>query len=242
VPASAGPRHGLVASSATAASAAPPSPPPAAERLFGDRLPLVQRYASRLAGDGVIRGLIGPREVPRLWERHLLNCAVVADLLPAGARVVDVGSGAGLPGIALACRRDDLVVDLVDSLARRIAFLNEVVDELELGSRVHVVHGRAEDPVILGRVGDAPWVTARAVAPLDRLVRWCLPLLQPGGTLLAMKGARAESEVQTHKAAIGRLGGEVSIVTCGRDVLETPVKIVVIRRVEARTRSHRGRR
>jgi 16S rRNA (guanine527-N7)-methyltransferase len=246
VPASAGPHDrpvaGLSSAPTASASSASIDPPPAADQLFGDRLPLVQRYAARLAGDGVVRGLIGPRVVPRLWDRHLLNCAVVADLLPTGARLVDVGSGAGLPGIVLACRRSDLVVDLVDSLARRVTFLNEVVDELELTSRVHVVHGRAEDPVILGMVGDAPWVTARAVAPLDRLVRWCLPLLQFGGTLLAMKGAQAESEVQTHKAAIGRLGGEVSIVTCGRDVLDTPVKVVAIRRVQARTGSHRGRR
>jgi 16S rRNA (guanine527-N7)-methyltransferase len=242
VPASAGPHDGPLAEAASPASIASIAPPPAAEQLFGERLQLVQRYATRLAGDGVVRGLIGPREVPRLWDRHLLNCAVVADLLPVGARVVDVGSGAGLPGIVLACRRADLIVDLVDSLARRVAFLNEVVDELELGSRVHVVHGRAEDPATLGKVGATPWVTARAVAPLDRLVRWCLPLLELGGTLLAMKGAQAESEVQTHKAAIGRLGGEVSIMTCGRDVLETPVKVVAIRRVQARTTRHRGRR
>jgi 16S rRNA (guanine527-N7)-methyltransferase len=218
------------------------APPPPALQLFGERLPLVERYAAKLAGDGVIRGLIGPREVPRLWDRHLLNCAVVADLLPAGARVVDVGSGAGLPGIVLACRRPDLVVDLVESLARRVTFLNEVVDELDLTSSVHVVHGRAEDPAILAMVGDAPWVTARAVAPLDRLVRWCLPLLHPGGTLLAIKGAQAESELDAHKAAIGRLGGEVSIVTCGRGVLDTPVKVVAIRRVQTRARSHRGSR
>jgi 16S rRNA (guanine527-N7)-methyltransferase len=217
-----------------------PDTPPAARTVFGARLPLVERYAARLAGDGVVRGLIGPHEVPRLWDRHLLNCAVVAELLPEGASVVDVGSGAGLPGIVLACRRDDLVVDLVDSLARRVAFLREVVTELDLASRVHVVHGRAEDPVILGMVGGAPWVIARAVAPLDRLVRWCLPLLQPGGTLLAMKGARAESELRMHTAAIGRLGGEGSIVTCGRGVLETPVNVVAIRRAQIRGRGHRG--
>ena len=242
MPASAGPPDRPVAEPASPASIASVAPPPAAERLFGERLQLVQRYATRLAGDGVVRGLIGPREVSRLWDRHLFNCAVVADLLPVGTRVVDVGTGAGLPGIVLACRRGDLVVDLVDSLARRVAFLSEVVDELELASRVHVVHGRAEDPATLGKVGGAPWVTARAVAPLDRLVRWCLPLLQLGGTLLAMKGAQAESEAQTHKAAIGRLGGEVSIVTCGRDVLETPVQVVAIRRVQTRTARHRGRR
>jgi 16S rRNA (guanine527-N7)-methyltransferase len=219
-----------------------PAAPRAAEQVFGGALALVQRYAELLATDGVVRGLLGPREVPRLWDRHLLNCAVISELLPADARVVDVGSGAGLPGVVLACRRPDLSVDLVESLGRRVAFLMEAVDALDLTSRVRVVHGRVEDRAVRDRIGDARWVTARAVAPLDRLVRWCLPVLQPGGTLLAIKGAQAESEVEDHKAAIGRLGGDVTIVTCGREVLEVPVRVVMVQRAEARAGRLRGSR
>lgn len=204
---------------------------PAARRVFGDRLPLAQRYAALLADEGVKRGLIGPREVPRLWERHLLNCAVVSDLLPSGARVVDVGSGAGLPGLVLACRRGDLHVDLVEPMLRRTTFLNEAVGMLDLTRQVRVVRGRAEDPTVRQLVGESDWVTARAVASLDRLVRWCLPLVRPGGQLLAMKGQQASEELRKYRQAIRRSGGaEVELIECGRGVLDTPVMIVAIRR------------
>lgn len=220
-----------------------PAPPAVARGVFGERLDLARRYAALLATDGVERGLIGPREVPRLWDRHLLNCAVVGELVPDGARIVDVGSGAGLPGIALACRRPDLRVDLVESLARRVAFLHEAVDALGLADQMRVVHGRAEDREVLDLIRSAPWVTARAVAPLDRLVRWCLPVLEPGGTLLAIKGARAEPEMQAHEAAISRLGGDaVSIVTCGAGVVDPPVNVVLVRRAVTRSRSLKGSR
>lgn len=209
------------------AAAALPTPPASARQVFGDRLPLAIAFAQRLASDGTLRGLIGPREVPRLWERHLLNCAVVAELLPAGARVVDVGSGAGLPGLAIACRRDDLRVDLVESLARRVGFLREVVAELGLDGTVRVVHGRAEDTKVRAAVGDSGWVTARAVAPLERLVRWCMPLLRPGGTLLAMKGQRADAEVA--RVRRGK-GVDVSIMRCGVGTLDTPVIVVAVHR------------
>ena len=218
-----------------------PAPPPAAAEIFGDRLDLAVRLARRLAGDGVVRGLIGPREVPRLWDRHLLNCAVITELLPPQARVVDVGSGAGLPGLVLACRRADLRIDLVESMARRVAFLDEVVSELALTDRVRVVHGRAEEAAVRSLVGDAAWVTARAVAPLDRLVRWCLPLLRSGGTLLAMKGAQAAEEVQVHRTAIQRAGGvQVSIRLCGQETLEAPVTVVAVQRGPVRQRGRRS--
>ncbi|HEY7049367.1 MAG TPA: 16S rRNA (guanine(527)-N(7))-methyltransferase RsmG [Jatrophihabitantaceae bacterium] len=211
-----------------------PAPPAAAEQIFGPGLDRAARYGELLASAGVVRGLIGPREVPRLWDRHLLNCAVVADLVPDGARVVDVGTGAGLPGLAMACRRPDLRIDLVESLARRVAFLTEAVESLGLGERVRVVHGRAEVAAVRSVVGDAEWVAARAVAPLVRLVKWCLPLLRVGGTLLAMKGAQAEAEVA---ALPRRLDVGVRIERCGRDVLDTPVTVVAVQR----DRTRRGR-
>jgi 16S rRNA (guanine527-N7)-methyltransferase len=181
--------------------------PEVAGIVFGDRLGLAETYARLLAGPGVERGLVGPREPERIWDRHLLNCAALAPLLPPGARIVDVGSGAGLPGVALALRRPDLYVDLVESLRRRTDFLGQVVDELGLSAQVRVVRGRVEDPEVVKLVGDAEWVTARAVAPLDRLVGWCLPLLRPGGSLLALKGERAAEELAEHAAAIRRRGG-----------------------------------
>jgi 16S rRNA (guanine527-N7)-methyltransferase len=169
-------------------------------------LALAQRYAESLATEGVQRGLLGPREIGRLWERHVLNCAVLADLIPAGVRVVDVGSGAGLPGLPMAIRRPDLTVDLVEPMLRRSTFLAEVVRELDLGDTVRVVRGRAEDPETIRTVGEARWAVARAVAPLDRLARWCLPLLAPGGTLLALKGRTVSDEVAQHRDALRRLG------------------------------------
>jgi 16S rRNA (guanine527-N7)-methyltransferase len=213
------------------AAAALPTPPSSAVEVFGERLPLAVAYGERLATDGLVRGLIGPREVPRLWERHLLNCAVVTDLVPPSARVVDVGSGAGLPGVAMACRRADLGVDLVESLARRVTFLREVIGALGLDEMVRVVHGRAEDPAVRAVVGDADWVTARAVAPLDRLVRWCVPLLRPGGTLLAIKGEQVDVEVDGVRR---NKGVDVSIVECGVGMLDTPVNVVAVRRLRAR--------
>jgi 16S rRNA (guanine527-N7)-methyltransferase len=209
----------------------PPQPPVQAAAMFGDRLNVARDFAQLLATEATTRGLIGPREVGRLWDRHLLNCAVVADLLPRDARVVDVGSGAGLPGLALAIRRPDLRVDLVEPLRRRVTFLNEAVAELGLSDTVRVVQGRAEEPGTLAAVGSAHWVTARAVAPLDRLVGWCLPMLQPGGWLLALKGASAAAEVREHQSAIHALGGrEMSVIRCGDGLLTEPTVVVQIRR------------
>jgi 16S rRNA (guanine527-N7)-methyltransferase len=205
----------------------PESLVPAARVLFADRLPLAQRYADLLAGDGVVRGLIGPREAPRIWDRHLLNCAVVAAFVPDGASVTDVGSGAGLPGIVLALARPDLTVVLVEPMARRTAFLEEAVAALDLGERVSVVRGRAEE--LAGRLALALVVTARAVAPLDRLAAWCLPLTSVGGRVLAVKGASALDEVVAHRAAVARLGGGSPVVhQAGVDLLPEPTTVVEI--------------
>ncbi|MCW2527067.1 MAG: methyltransferase GidB [Pseudonocardiales bacterium] len=197
--------------------------------VFGAGLEHATRYAALLADQGVLRGLIGPRETERLWDRHLLNSAVIAELIPVGARVVDVGSGAGLPGIPLACARPDLSVDLLDTLARRTDFLSEAVAELGLADRVRITTGRVEDASVVDKLGRSDWVTARAVAPLDRLARWCLPLLAPGGFLLAMKGQKAEEEIVTHSRAVLRAGGNiVDVVRCGTGLIDEPARVVRI--------------
>ena len=169
------------------------APPASAAGVFGPLLPAVTAYVARLASDGVTRGLIGPREVPRLWERHILNSAAVAEAVLAGARVVDVGSGAGLPGIPLGLARPDLVLTLVEPMARRVEFLEEVVSELAVpaGLRWRVVRGRAEEKSVATAVGPVDVVTARAVAPLPRLVGWCRGLMQPGTILVALVGSSA---------------------------------------------------
>ena len=170
--------------------------PPAATVVFGDRLPALEAYAALLAGPGVERGLLGPRETPRLWDRHLLNCAGLAELVEDGQVVADIGSGAGLPGLVLALQRPDVQVVLVESLQRRATFLSEAVETLGLRNVV-VRRNRAEELHDKVRVDV---VTARAVAPLDRLATWALPLLHPGGRLLALKGEQAATEL----AAAGR--------------------------------------
>lgn len=171
----------------------PPDPDPAvvAQVFAPGRLEVLQRYAALLASEGVLRGLIGPREVPRLWDRHLINCGLLAPLVPEGARVADLGSGAGLPGLVLALARPDLEVTLIEPMARRAAFLSEACAALE-AHHVTVVRGRAED-----WTGPARFevVTARAVAPLAKLLTWAMPLVAPGGMLLAMKGTSAQEEI-----------------------------------------------
>jgi 16S rRNA (guanine527-N7)-methyltransferase len=212
-----------------------PAPPAAlaeaAAKLFGDRLAMAVTFASLLVTDGVVRGLIGPREAPRIWERHLLNCAAIAELVGPDARVVDVGSGAGLPGIVLAVARPDISVVLLEPLARRTAFLTEAVTTLGL-ARAEVVRARAEEclpargPAL---VESADVVTARAVAPLDRLAAWCIPLAAEGGRVLALKGESAAAEVVAHREAIRRLGGaEPAIRHCGVGSVSPPVTVVEI--------------
>lgn len=217
----------------------PTEPPPdAVEVVFGDNVARAIAYADLLVTAGVERGLIGPRETDRIWTRHILNCAAPAELLPATARVVDVGSGAGLPGIPLALALPALRVDLVEPLARRAQFLAEAVDALALGDRVRVIRGRADDRAVIQIAGQSEWVTARAVAPLDRLVAWCLPLLVTGGKVIAMKGERAASELAEHASAIRRSGvASTEVVQCGIGLVDPPVTVVVLERGQVAARS-----
>ncbi|MGO9182205.1 16S rRNA (guanine(527)-N(7))-methyltransferase RsmG [Mycobacterium sp.] len=210
--------------------AADPGPAPeAAAELFGPRLELARRYAETLAGAGVARGLIGPREVDRLWDRHLLNSAAVGELLEPGERVVDVGSGAGLPGIPLAIARPDLDMVLLEPMLRRSEFLNEVVGQL--GLPVEVVRGRAEERWVRDRLGERDAAVSRAVAALDKLTKWSMPLLRPGGRMVAIKGERAPDEVEQHRRVMAAAGAvDVRVVTCGAEYLRPPATVVLARR------------
>lgn len=200
-----------------------PPAPEVATGVFAHHLATAEAYAALLAGAGTERGLIGPREVPRLWERHLLNCAVLTDLVDEGVSVCDIGSGAGLPGLVMAIRRPDLQVTLVEPLLRRTTFLTEAVELLEL-SNVEVVRGRAEE--LHGRrMFDI--VTSRAVAPLGKLLTWSLPLARHGGAVLAMKGSAAVDEIHAAGPELAGFGGaEPEVVTVGSDLLLFPTTVV----------------
>jgi 16S rRNA (guanine527-N7)-methyltransferase len=195
----------------TEAAELPPAPEQARE-VFGDRFADAVRYAELLAEAGVQRGLIGPREVPRLWERHILNCAVLSEAVPEDVTVCDVGSGAGLPGIPLALVREDLKITLLEPLLRRTNFLTEVVE-------------------VMGKLPPVHVVTARAVAPLDRLAAWGIPLLRPYGEMLALKGDTAEEELKSAATALSKLGAvSTSILHVGEglvDPLSTVVRVEV---------------
>lgn len=223
-----------------------PSIPPAdiVEAFFGKQAGLASAFAEHLGTSAVARGLLGPRELPRLWSRHILNCAAVAPLVPEGARTVDVGSGAGLPGLVLAIARPDLDVSLVEPLLRRVAWLDEVTKDLDL-SNVTVVRARAEDlPTDWADVA-----TARAVAPLAKLTAWCLPLVKPGGLMLAIKGRSAADELRGSSGVLPSLGAvSWEVREMGGELLDEPTTVVVARRgtgvvrPRAAARSRPGRR
>ncbi|MFP5021203.1 16S rRNA (guanine(527)-N(7))-methyltransferase RsmG [Pseudonocardia phyllosphaerae] len=222
-------------------SAPLPPAPAAAAQVFGDRLPLATRYVEHLATSGIERGLIGPREQERLWDRHVLNCAVLGEVVPDDANVVDVGSGAGLPGIPLALARPDLRIVLVEPLARRVEWLDEVLADLQLP--ISVERGRAEEKAVLRRWVGADVVTARAVGPLARLAGICLPLLRTGGAMLVLKGASASDEIGRDKAAVHALGGgDARIHTCGAGVVDPPSTVVEIPRIGVPRRNRRKER
>lgn len=211
-----------------------PAPPLTAElagparQLFGDGLPLAERYVAHLADTGIEWGLIGPREAPRLWERHVLNCAVVAELLPRDAHVADVGSGAGLPGLCLALARPDCRFVLIEPLERRVEWLDMVVEDLGLGN-VDVVRARAEQ--VVGEVS-ADVVTARAVTAMKNLLPLTIPLLRGEGELLAIKGRSAPEEIRAARKVLRTYGGaEPEILTLGEGLLPETTTVV---RVAAR--------
>ena len=209
---------------------AAPAVHPAAARVFGEHVDQAAGYVELLARHGVERGLIGPREVDRLWDRHVLNSAVIGERIPEGARVVDVGSGAGFPGVPLAIARPDLSIVLLEPMARRVDWLAEVAEKLELP--ITIIRGRAEERPVREQLGGADVVTARAVAPLARLADWCLPLVRPGGLLVALKGASAQEEIERDRAAVRKAGGDVpEVAECGATVLEVPSTVVLIRRL-----------
>lgn len=195
----------------------------AAQKVFGDRLPVAQRYVQHLASSGIERGLIGPREVPRLWERHVLNCAVVQELIEQGATVADVGSGAGLPGLCLAIARPDLSLTLIEPLERRVIWLTEVVEDLGL-ENVDIMRSRAEQAV--GYV-EADYVTARAVSALVGLLDITLPILRGTGQLLALKGRTATEEITKAKKKLNKYGArKTEILLAGENLLEEPTTVV----------------
>jgi 16S rRNA (guanine527-N7)-methyltransferase len=194
-----------------------------ARGVFSDSLSRAEAFADLLAQQATVRGLIGPREVPRLWERHLVNCALVSDLIRPGASVCDIGSGAGLPGVVITLRRPDLKVTLVEPLLRRTTFLEEVTAALAL-QNVSVVRARAE---ALHGERSFDVVTSRAVAPMNRLSGWSLPLVRSGGEFLAMKGSAVQAELDSAAKAI-RAGGGVldGVIELGTGLLDQPVRVV----------------
>jgi 16S rRNA (guanine527-N7)-methyltransferase len=218
-----------------------PAPPREAANLFGDGLELADRYARILAGAGVERGLIGPREADRLWQRHLMNSAALTELLDQGDQIADIGSGAGLPGIPLALARPDLRVTLIEPLLRRSDFLLEVVGDL--GVDVTVIRGRAEERAVRQQVGETDAVVSRAVASLDKLTKWSMPLLRPGGRMLALKGERAAEEIGDHRRVMEALGAvDARVVECGGDYLKPPATVVVSQRGEPQSAYRRSAR
>jgi len=178
------------------------SGPDPVEEMFGAAADTARKYAELLVGVGVDRGVVGPAEADRIWDRHLLNCGSIAHLVPAKGALTDLGSGAGLPGIVLAILLPGVHVTLLEAMARRVEFLELCVAELGL-SNVEVVRGRAED--LAGHLA-ADVVTARAVAPLDKLAGLCVGIARPGGRIVAMKGASAEAELARARPVLARLG------------------------------------
>lgn len=214
--------------------------PDGAGAVFGSNLSAAERYVEILGTAGLERGLMGPREKPRLWDRHVLNSAAAALEMGHGETVVDIGSGAGLPGIPLALARPDLRVTLVEPLLRRVTFLEEVI--AELGLDIRVVRGRAEERSIISEVGGVDVVTSRAVAPLGKLAAWSAPLLKEGGRMVALKGASAQEEVDRDLSELKSLGyRDVHVKKVAAPDAEPTRLIVATLRSSMKTRGARGK-
>ncbi|WP_257159000.1 16S rRNA (guanine(527)-N(7))-methyltransferase RsmG [Corynebacterium cystitidis] len=200
--------------------------PEVASLIFGDRLALAEAYHDSLATTATERGFIGPKEVGRLWSRHIMNCAIISEAFDEGLRVADIGSGAGLPGIPVAIARPDLSITLIEPLLKRSTYLSEVKNQLELDN-VTVIRGRAEDQ----KLEPFDVVTSRAVAPLGKLAGWSLPLVKKGGAMVAMKGASVSDELERDAGVIKKAGGgQATIFTVGDDVLAEPTTLIRIER------------
>ena len=199
--------------------------PDTAEGVFGSQIGLARQYAQKLANDSDELGLLGPRELDKIWSRHILNSAVVAELIKPGDLVADVGSGAGLPGIPMAIAAPESNFVLIEPMERRASWLQEMVGELDL-ENVEVIRARAEE--VEG--GEFDVVTARAVAALDKLLRLCVPLLKPGGKVIALKGSKAPEEILEAQKLKKKLKIEsFEIVVCGENFLAEPTSVVETR-------------
>ena len=196
--------------------------PAAAVAIFGDQIDQARSFAQTLANDSDELGLLGPRELDKLWSRHILNSAVVAELVSPGDKVADVGSGAGLPGIPMAIARPDAEFVLIEPMERRSSWMLEVVEDLGL-KNVRILRSRAEDV----SEQDFDIVTARAVAALDKLLKMCVPLLKPGGALIALKGSKAAEEIANSKKLEKKLDiSRFEILVCGEKFLPEPTSVV----------------
>lgn len=194
----------------------------AAEVIYGEQTQLAERFVEHLVTTGIEWGLLGPREVPIMWERHVLNCAVVQELLPRGGVVADVGSGAGLPGLALAIARPDVQFVLIEPLERRVDWLNMVIEDLGL-ENVDVIRARSEQ--VFDTV-DVDIVTARAVSAMKSLVPMTVPLLHGQGELLAIKGKSATSEIEKAEKVLRKFKTtKAEVLTIGDELLEVPTTV-----------------
>jgi len=200
--------------------------PKEAQEVFGEYIGQARQYFDLLVRDGDLLGLIGPRELPKLWSRHILNSAVVADLVKDGQVVADVGSGAGFPGIPMAILRPKVKFVLIEPMERRANWLADVVVPTLGLENVKVLRGRAEEAPL--RNYDV--TTARAVSALPKLLRMLVPLTAPGGQVLAMKGSKAQDEIEESKSLAKKLKLEsFEIVTVGENLLIDPTTVVRVR-------------